>query len=67
MGKRKTDIVVNEVRRARAEVARERAKDPKKFHEETRELIQKLGMRKSRLKPIKIDFSRRAKKVDDAA
>ena len=62
-----TDDVVGEVRRARAEVAKERAKNPRKFHEKTRRLIYEFGMRKSRLKPIKLEFSRRNKKIDDAA
>lgn len=65
MKKNKQDEVIEEVRRARIEVAKERAKNPKKYHEETQELMKKLGMKKSNLKPIKIDFSKAQKKKKD--
>jgi hypothetical protein len=65
MKKNKDDVII-EVRRARANVAKERAKDPKKFHTDTQQIMQSLGMKKSELKPIKIDFSKFDKKKSES-
>lgn len=66
--KQKTaDDVINDLRKARAEVAKERAQNPKKFFKESQQLIEKLGMKKSKLKPIKIDFSKGRTKYEDVA
>jgi hypothetical protein len=61
------DEIVEEVRKAREEVAREEDADPEKFRRETAALIKKLGMKKSTLKPLKLDLSLLHKKRKRAA
>lgn len=59
----KKDEIVEEVRKIRERVAKREAADPEEFHRHARELAKKLGIRRSKLKPIKIDFSRLSKKA----
>ncbi|MGK5088272.1 hypothetical protein WDW86_12000 [Bdellovibrionota bacterium FG-2] len=67
----KKDDIVEEVRKSREKSAKREAADPKKFHRETRKLAKKLGITRSNLKPVKLDFSRPRKKkgaaTDDEA
>ncbi len=70
MGRKKDDIV-EEVRKSREKSAKREAVDPEKFHRETRKLAKKLGITRSNLKSLKIDFSHLRKKkaaaTDDEA
>jgi hypothetical protein len=63
----KKDDIVEEIRTNREKTAQREAANPKKFHQETRKLAKKLGIRKSTLKPLKLDFSKLRKKSKDAA
>lgn len=67
MKKWKKDDVVEEVRKSREKSAKREAADPAKFHRETRKLAKKLGIRRSSLKPLKMDFSKLRKKGNEAA
>lgn len=67
MKNKNVDIVMNEVRQARAEVAREREKNPAKFHAEIRQIMKEHGMKPSRIKPIKILRLKPSRKLADVA
>lgn len=62
MSRWKKDDIVEEIRANREQASRLEEKDPAKFHREARELAKKLGIRRSTLKPLSIDFSRLRKK-----
>ena len=64
MKDKKEPSIVDEVRAARAEVAKERYKNPKKFHDDTIALMRNLAMKKSTLKPMTIDFLKLALKKE---
>ena len=66
MKNRKKDDIVEEVRRSREITARREAASLEKFHREVGKLAKKLGIKKSKLKPITIDFKSR-KKSENAA
>lgn len=59
----KKDDIVEEVRKNRERAAKREAANPAKFHRDIRKLATKLGIRRSKLKPLKIDFSRLRKKA----
>ena len=58
----KKDDIVEEVEKQERAAKREAA-NPAKFHRDIRKLATKLGIRRSKLKPLKIDFSRLRKKA----
>ena len=59
----KKDDIVEEVHKMREQTAQREEADPKKFHREVRKLAKKFGIKKSPLKPIKIDLSKLRKKI----
>jgi len=67
MKNRKKDDIIEEVRASREKVGRLYEENPRKFHQEARKLAKKLGIRRSTLKPLKLDFSKLRKKNKDAA
>ena len=52
------DDIVEEVRRNRELIARQEEADPEKFHKASKQLAKKLGIKRSPLRPIKIDLAR---------
>ncbi len=65
MKARKKDDIVEEVRKIRETLARKEAKNPGKFHRDAMKRAEKLGFKRSTLKPMKIDFSKLHKKKPD--
>lgn len=63
----KRDDIVEEVRKSREKSAKKEESDPVKFHRDTRRLAEKLGIKRSTLKPIKLDFSKFRKKTENVA
>jgi hypothetical protein len=59
---KKIDDVIANVRNNREEASLEYQNDPQKALKEVRALSKKFGIKKSSLKPIKIDFSKLGKK-----
>ena len=57
--------MVEEVRKIREAVARREAENPEKFHRDAMKKAARYGIKKSNLKPIKIDFSRLSKKTNE--
>lgn len=57
----KKDDIVEEIRKNREQTAKREAADPEGFHRQMRELAEKLGLRRSKLKPAKIDWSKSRK------
>ncbi len=62
MKKTKHDVVIEEIQLFRKKVAVERSKNPIKYRSETQLMMEKFGMKKSKLTPAKIDFSKIHKK-----
>lgn len=63
------DDIVEEVRKSREKTAKRESADPDKFFRENRKIAKRLGIGKSNLKPLKMDFSilRRKKAIGNQA
>jgi hypothetical protein len=62
MKNRKKDDIIEEVRSNREIAAKHLATNPEQFHEDAQKLAKKFGIKRSKLKPLKINIYLQKKK-----